>query len=63
MGITLYELYDGLKRVHVVDNVSSLFMGIYSGSIDAKSIKDKDLVWMRQKDGQLEMQVLQLSML
>jgi hypothetical protein len=47
MGITLYELYDGLKRVHVVDNVSSLFMGIYSGSIDAKSIKDKDLVWMR----------------
>lgn len=47
MEITLYELYDGLKRVHVVDRVTNLFTGIYSGSIDAKSLKDKDLDWMR----------------
>lgn len=47
MNITLYELYDGLKRVHVIDNVSNLFTGIYSGSINAKSIDDKELDWMR----------------
>lgn len=47
MNITLYELYDGLKRVHVIDNVSYLFAGIYSGNINAKSIDDKELDWMR----------------
>lgn len=47
LELSLYELYDGLKRKQVIDKVGHLFTAIYSGSINPKSIDKYELDYMK----------------
>ena len=48
MALTLYELYDGLYRNKVIENVDNVNYGIYSGSIKFDDIDKKELDWMKK---------------
>ena len=46
-NLTLYQLYDGVNRLNLVDSVSNILDGIYAGTIDGKSIKKEELDWTK----------------
>lgn len=46
----LYEFFDEVARLQVINNADHLLDGIYSGSIDAKKIKKEELNWFRELD-------------
>lgn len=47
LNLTIYELYDGLQRIQVINKVDNTFTGIYSGTINAKKIDKRELDWMK----------------
>lgn len=47
LKLSIYELYDGLKRKQVIDKVGNLFTAIYTGNINPKSIDKYELDYMR----------------
>lgn len=45
LGLTIYQLYDGYKRLENIDNYHYTLTGIYTGNIDSKGIKLPDINW------------------
>jgi hypothetical protein len=45
LNLTIYQLYDGYRRLENIDNYQFTLMGIYTGNIDAKKIKLPDINW------------------
>lgn len=45
--LTIYQLYDGLARFGVIDEVHHTLNGIYAGTIDLKSFKKEELDWTK----------------
>jgi len=43
--LTLYQLYDGYRRLHCIDSSHHTYTGIYAGTIDSKAIKLSELNW------------------
>lgn len=43
--LTLYQLYDGYRRLHSIDSSNHTCTGIYAGTIDSKAIKLSELNW------------------
>ena len=48
-NLTMYQLYDGLSRLQVIDNYDNTMFGIYTGNIDSKKI-DSKLSWFKAID-------------
>lgn len=48
LNLTLYELYDGLQRINIIDNVKNIKHGVYSGSLKYEDIDRKELDWMKK---------------
>lgn len=49
-NMPLYAFIDSVSRVQIVKNADALLKGCYSGMIDTKKIKKKELNWMREID-------------
>lgn len=43
--LNIYQLYDGYKRLGVIDNYHYTMSGIYAGTVDPKGIKMPDINW------------------
>lgn len=48
-GLTMYQLYDGLSRLQIIDDYDNTMLGIYTGNIDTKNNKIK-LNWFKTID-------------
>ena len=46
MGI--YELFDDVARLQIINNADHLLQGVYAGTIDMKKIDKKELNWMKE---------------
>mgnify|MGYP000219876008 FL=1 len=46
----VYEFFDDIARLNVINNSDALLRGMYSGMIDTKKIKKSELNWMRELD-------------
>lgn len=49
-NMQVYEFFDDVQRLNVINNSDALLKGMYSGMIDTKKINKKDLNWMRELD-------------
>jgi len=45
--LTIYQLYDALNRLNLIDNYQFTLNGIYAGTVNGKEINMKDLNWMK----------------
>lgn len=45
--IGIYQFMDSVKRLQTYEQTTALLKGMYSGFIDSKEIKDKDINWMK----------------
>ncbi len=45
--LTVYQLYDGLNRLKIIDDYQFTLSGIYAGTIDSGKINLKDINWMK----------------
>jgi len=45
--LTIYQLYDAYHRLGLIDNYDKTMHGIYSGTIDSKKIKLKEIDWSK----------------
>lgn len=43
LDLTMYQFYDGYKRIEKLDSIYYTLFGIYTGNVDAKNINAKDL--------------------
>ena len=46
-NLTIYQLYDALNRLNLIDNYQFTLSGIYAGTLDGKKIDLKELNWMK----------------
>lgn len=48
--LTLYELYDAISRLQVIEHYDHTMLGIYTGNIDTKKMKNdlKNLNWIKK---------------
>lgn len=46
--LTIFQLYDAYYRLEIIDNCSYTMTGIYTGNIEAKSIKQNELMWIKK---------------
>lgn len=46
MGV--YEFFDDIQRLQVINNADALLRGMYGGMIDTKKIDKKELNWMKE---------------
>ena len=44
--LTIYQLYDALNRLNLIDNYQFTLNGIYAGTVNGKEINMKDINWM-----------------
>lgn len=44
--LTIYQLYDALNRLNLIDNYQFTLNGIYAGTVNGEKINMKDLNWM-----------------
>lgn len=44
----LFEFFDDVNRLNVIDNANHLVSGIYAGTVDSKKISKENLNWMRE---------------
>lgn len=44
----LYEFFDDVHRLQIIDTADHLMQGCYAGTIDMKKIDKKELNWMRE---------------
>lgn len=49
-NMQVYEFFDDIARLNVINNSDALLRGMYSGMIDTKKIKKSELNWMRELD-------------
>lgn len=51
-NLTMYQLYDGLDRLQIIDNYENTMLGVYTGNIDTKK-NDIKVSWFKtiEKDG------------
>lgn len=47
LQMTIYELWDGLYRLYLIDNCQDLSQGIYFGTVDKDKVKSSDLNWAK----------------
>lgn len=45
--VHIFEFMDSIRRLQIYENTTALLKGMYSGMIDAKSIKQEELNWVR----------------
>lgn len=45
--LTIYQLYDALNRLNLIDDYQFTFTGIYTGTVDGKKIDMKKINWMK----------------
>jgi len=45
--LTIYQLYDALNRLNLIDNYQFTLNGIYAGTVNGKEMNMKDLNWMK----------------
>ncbi len=48
-NLTMYQLYDGLNRLQIIDNYENTMLGIYTGNIDTKN-NDIKVNWFKSID-------------
>lgn len=48
--LTIYQLYDALNRLNLIDNYQFTLNGIYTGTVDSKKINMKDINWIKILD-------------
>jgi hypothetical protein len=46
-NLTIYQLYDGLKRLNLIDDYQFTLSGIYAGTVDSKKINLNNINWMK----------------
>lgn len=46
-GMTIFELYNGLQRLNIIDDYSNTMLGVYTGNIDTKKMNLKKVNWMK----------------
>jgi len=46
-NLTIYQLYDALDRLSLIDNYQFTLSGIYAGTVDSKNINMKDINWIK----------------
>ena len=46
--LTIFQLYDAYYRLEIIDNCTYTMTGIYTGNIEAKSIKQEELTWIKK---------------
>lgn len=44
--LNIYQIYDGLDRLNVIDNYNYTMFGIYNGKIDGSKIKLPEISWV-----------------
>jgi len=44
--LTVYQLYDALNRLNLIDNYQFTLNGIYAGTVNGEKINMKDINWM-----------------
>lgn len=44
----LFEFFDDVNRLNIIDNADHLINGIYAGTVDSKKISKDSLNWMRE---------------
>lgn len=49
-NMQVYEFFDDIARLQVINNADALLRGMYSGMIDTKKIDKKELNWMKDLD-------------
>ncbi len=47
LDLTIFQLYDGFRRLEKIDSIHYTLNGIYSGNVDAKKINMSDLNWAK----------------
>jgi hypothetical protein len=50
LNLTMYQFYDGYKRIENLDSIHYTLYGIYTGNVDAKKINIKDLSFAKILD-------------
>lgn len=45
--LTIYQFYDGYRRLENIDHYNSVLTGIYTGNVDAKTINMQDINWVK----------------
>jgi len=45
--LTIYQLYDALNRLNLIDNYQFTLSGIYAGTVNGKEINMKDINWVK----------------
>lgn len=46
-NLTLYQLFDAINRLNLIDSVDNTLDGIYAGTVDGKSVKKEELDWTK----------------
>jgi len=46
-NLTIFQLYDALDRLSLIDNYKFTLSGIYAGTVDGKKINMKDINWVK----------------
>lgn len=49
-NLTMYQLYDGLSRLQIIDNYDNTMLGVYTGSIKVKNNDAKEINWFKSID-------------
>jgi hypothetical protein len=49
-NMQVFEFFDDVQRLNVINNADALLRGMYSGMIDTKKINKQELNWMRELD-------------
>lgn len=49
-NMQVFEFFDDVQRLNVINNADALLRGMYSGMIDTKKIQKSELNWMRELD-------------
>ena len=49
-NLTIFQLYDAFERLNIIDHYDKTMYGLYSGTIDQKSVNVKNLNWIKKKD-------------
>lgn len=47
LKLTMYQIHDAYYRLMTIDNFQNTMFGIYTGNVDAKKVKMKDLDWAK----------------
>ena len=46
----IYTFYDSIKRIQKIKSTDNLYIGIYTGNVDAKKISEEELNWLGSLD-------------